>query len=99
MKRYGNFEEREKMRQELDERMMLDEQGVGIEVRLYCIQTAIEDVCELLENLVECAKEGREAAKAKEDVAKFVPGKIGADIGEENVQEDVVARIFGNVRN
>jgi len=76
---------------------------LNVDERLLCIQMAMDNACELLEKLVDCAKESLESAKEKEKKekggkkAEFSVGRIGADIGEEVSQGDVIARIFGNV--
>ena len=73
---------------------------LNVDERLLCIQMAMDNACELLEKLVDCASESLESAKKKEKggkKAEFSVGKIGADIGEEVSQGDVIARIFGNV--
>ena len=66
----------------------------GLEERLAYIQNGVENVCEILERILECFAEEREKELKKGD--EFRLGKIGADIGEEMVQEDVIAKIFGN---
>ena len=65
------------------------------------IKDVLEEMCELLEKclckLVEGEKERKEAKEEKkEEAAKFKPVKIGADIGGEKNQMDIIARIFGN---
>ena len=79
--------------------------GVNLEERLENFQLSLDGICELLEGLLESqAKEAKEEeekkeAKAKEAKAKkeYMPAfKIGADIGEEKKQLDVIAKIFGN---
>ena len=78
-------------------------EGLEVDERLLCIQMAIDNACELLEKLVDCAQESLECLKAEDtggkkakDAAEFTIGKIGADIGEEKGQLDIIAKIFGN---
>ena len=68
-----------------------------LEERLAYIQFALENACELLEKLVDCALEERKVKEDKRGKSQFRVGKIGADIGEEKRQRDSIARIFGNV--
>jgi len=77
-------------RSEMFKEGLLELEAGHVEERLFCIQMAIEEVCNLLQTLVEHAKENRESAK-------FAPAKIGADIGEGGNQDDMVAKIFGNI--
>jgi len=66
--------------------------------RLADICNALDSICELLEKLFEVVKEkeAEEKKEGKEEEAGFRLAKIGADIGEEKGQMDVIARIFGN---
>ena len=79
-----------------------DDEGLNVDERLMYIQLALDNICELLEKLVDCAKEEeKEGKKGKKkggdvDAAEFSITKIGADIGEEKEQADIIARIFGN---
>lgn len=68
-----------------------------LEERLACIQFALENACELLEKLVDCALEEHKVKEGKEGAPQFRIGKIGADIGDEKKQRDSIAKIFGNV--
>jgi len=69
--------------------------------RLAEISASLDSICELLERfldkLTEEKKEDKEK-KSKHDVDEsgFRLAKIGADIGEEKSQMDVIAKIFGN---
>ena len=86
---------------ELFDKRYVDDSYDGIELgeRLMYLQLALDNVCELLEELVNCTKEEKkEEVRKKEEQEKsaFKLGKIGADIGEEKGQLDIIAKIFGN---
>ena len=99
MRNYEGFDKYEGLFDQYPDAALED---INVDERLLCIHMAIENACELLEKLVECAKdnlkevkkEGKE--KKEKKLPKFVPGKIGTDVCEENSQQDVIARIFGN---
>jgi len=60
--------------------------AIDLEDKLEDIQATLDGICEVLEKLV----------KERKERAEFRPVKIGADIGEEKEQMDVIAKIFGN---
>ncbi|MDR2183185.1 MAG: hypothetical protein LBE55_03330 [Clostridiales bacterium] len=62
--------------------------AMDLDERLADIQVSLDNICELLEGLVQSKKQKKEAG--------FKPMKIGADIGEEKSQMDIIAKIFGN---
>jgi len=76
-----------------------------VEERLAYIQLALDNACDLLQRLVECALEkaaeekAEKKAEAKSKAAEFKIGKLGADLGQskEKAQQDCIARIFGNM--
>jgi len=70
----------------------------AVEESLDDIKTALDCICELLEKFLERGEEvkEKEKEKAKTKAAEFRPAKIGAEIGEEKSQMDVIAKIFGN---
>jgi len=74
-----------------------DFEELNMEERLYYIQMAMESACELLEKLLECEMEKAKERTEKEDEAApaFEIGKVGVDIGEAKVNDEI-ARIFGN---
>jgi len=82
----------------------LDE--MNVEERMAYIQMALDNACELLQRLVDCAadklaeekKQQAEKQDKEEQPAVFKIGKIGADMAacEEKAQQDYIAKIFGN---
>jgi len=68
----------------------------AVEEGLDDIKTALDCICELLERFLEREEEVKEKEKEEAKAAEFRPAKIGADIGEEKSQMDVIAKIFGN---
>ena len=55
------------------------------------ISMSLEAVCEILEKLLDASDAAKE--KIQDNLPAF---KIGADIGGELKQEDLIAKIFGN---
>ena len=71
-------------------------EDIGLEDKLIQLQDSLDVACELLERLLSKLAEGEKKEKKEAGAAGFRLAKVGADIGEEKEQMDVIAKIFGN---
>ncbi|MCL2376288.1 MAG: hypothetical protein FWC76_02715 [Defluviitaleaceae bacterium] len=69
---------------------------MDLDEKLTEFQEAFDNACELLEKLLDRLDEGEKKEKKEAEAAGFRLAKVGADIGEEKSQMDVIAKIFGN---